>query len=98
MAITMAGHLVALGDDVTHQLWVTLGNPTQGEKGCFHLLLGQHAQDPLDIALDAALASLPIDALDVGRKGRDLKIVFDIDRQRIRKGGGQHDPKILSAR
>ena len=61
-------------------------------------MLGQHAQDALDIALDAALARLPIDALDVGRKGRDLEIVFDIDRQRIRKGGGQHDSKFLLAR
>ena len=84
------GQFMALVDDGAHQVRVTLGNPTQGEEGGPGVVLGQQREDAVDVALDPAFTPIPITSTDVGRHRRDLKIVFDVDGQRVGEFRGQH--------
>ena len=62
---------------------ITLCNPAKCEERRLRLPCFQHGQDPLDIAFDPALSRRPLTARDEWCKGRDLKVVLDIDRECI---------------
>jgi hypothetical protein len=83
MTKTVACHFVPSVDDAAHELWVTFGDPAEREKGGPELAFVKHQENPLDVALDPALAPIPLIARDMGSQRRDLKVVFDVDRQSV---------------
>ena len=85
MAVTMAGQLVALTDYFLNQLRVALGNPAQCEKRRPGIFQCQQSKNPLNIAFNSTFNTVPFIAPYIWRHRRDLKIVLDVDRQRVDK-------------
>jgi hypothetical protein len=56
----VAGQLVAAVDDRPHQSRVALGDPAEREEGGLRAVPVQQRQDAVDVALDAALAVVPL--------------------------------------
>ena len=64
--------------------------PAQGKERGTRTVPFEQGKDAIDIALNPAFAGVPFAAGDVRRHGRDLKVVFDVNRQGIGDGWGQH--------
>ena len=64
----MAGQFMPLFDNISNQLRITLGNPTQGEKSRLDVSKRKHFEDDVDIALHAAFTGIPLGTRDVRRK------------------------------
>ena len=56
------------------------------KKGGLGVVLGQHVKDDMDVALHTALTGGPLGAGNMRGKGRDLKVVFNVDGE----GVGDH--------
>ena len=93
----MAGQFVTGIDDAPDQRRVSLGNPSQREEGGRRTAVCEQAENSIDVALDPALTAIPLIARDIGRKRRDLEVVFDVDRQRIGDLGCEHECGATSA-
>ncbi len=90
MAVTVTGKFVATGNDASNHSRVALGDPAQCEKRRSDVACIQNSQNTFDIALDAALSARPGITCDVRCEGRDLKIIFDIDRHGIANARVRH--------
>ena len=83
MAVAVACQLVALTDNSADHMRIALRDPAKGEERGLRIAARQHVEDAVDISLDATLKRIPLRASNMRRKCRDLKIVFDVDRQGI---------------
>jgi hypothetical protein len=79
----MAGQLMPAGDDVAHDRRITFGDPSQRKKSGLDSVLVEQGEDARNIAFYPAFTLVPISPVDVGRERRDLKIILDIDGQRV---------------
>jgi hypothetical protein len=83
VSVAMTGEFVPAGDDVSNDLGMTLRNPTQREKSGLRSMLVEQTQYPIHVAFDPALPGLPLGPIYIRRERRDLKVVFDINGQRV---------------
>jgi hypothetical protein len=81
--MAMAGQFMSTIHHSADQIRVSLGNPAQSEKGCLDARLIQQSKYAINIPFHPAILGFPFGLRDVGRKCRDLKVVLDIDRQRV---------------
>jgi hypothetical protein len=93
MRITVRRNVVAATGDGANQLRMPLRHPSQHETGRANVGLVEHVQQPLRIALDAALHAGPLRARNDAVEDTDVKVIFHIDRHRVddrRVGAGNH--------
>src|SRR6185437_7321131 len=84
---TVRSQLVAVVDDGSDQPRVALGDPTEREESRLRLAVGKQLKNAIDILFDAALAAVPLVALDMREKSFDLEIVFHIDGHGVEVAG-----------
>ena len=65
--------------DALDDLRIALCDPCKRKEGGLRFGIGKQLQNPVHVALDAAFLTVPVAAMNMGKKGFDLKIVFDID-------------------
>ena len=91
----MAGDLVTGLRDASHQPRGAAGHPAEHEEGAVHLTLGEQREQALGVGLDPILARGPAVAGDDGGERGDVKVILDVDRERVdlarraRRGRGQ---------
>lgn len=59
MRVAVTGHLVAAIYDHPYQTGTALGHPTQNEKSCANLPLGEQIQQPQRVALHLEQKAVP---------------------------------------
>jgi len=70
-------------DDLAHDSGITFGNPSERKKCPMHASLGEYLEYAIDIAFDAAFPIGPSLRIDHVRESFDLKIILNVDGQRI---------------
>ena len=94
VAITMTCQFMTAVDDLSHKPRESLRNPPQcKERRCYRRVV-KNLQYPLRIRFYPRLHRVPVTGIDVVRERRHVKVVFDIDRQRVnlRRQLHQHLP------
>jgi len=61
-----------------------------------HLVLGEECEQALGVGLDPILARGPAVAGDDGGERGDVKVIFDVDRERVGRAGGRWRGRVLS--
>src|SRR6266851_8924253 len=79
----MTRKLVAGLGHAPNQSGITLRDPSQREKCRFYVGIAQQRENAVDVLLDPAGHRFPFAAPYVGSEGRDLKIILDVDRERV---------------
>ena len=83
MTVPVACNFVPRSGYALYQRRVPFCYPAQREERCTGAMLIKHCENAIDVAFDAALAGWPFVARNMRRKRRYLKIILDVDRQRI---------------
>jgi len=91
----VACQLVPFRNNASRQVRVTYRYPAQDEEGGPGASFAEDVEQAFGIALDAARQGFPTAAIDRRCEGLDLKIILDINRQRIRHAAA-HMPETGS--
>src|SRR5262245_2014014 len=90
MPIAVTGDLVSCGGNPPDHLRMSIGDPAERQAGRPGVVAIEEVQQAVDVALDTTWYVIPRRAVDVVSECRDLKVVFDIDRQGISDGSRAH--------
>ena len=85
MIPAVTGDLMAGIGDPANELAIAMRDPAEREEGGLAAVTLEQLEDPLDVALDAALEGFPLSALDVRGERGDLEVVLHVDRHRVER-------------
>src|SRR5579872_6376614 len=86
MPITVRTDFVPRRLNVAHQLWKSFCDPAENKESAPRLRLVKQAQHCMSVGDDAAGELLPLLPVDNAGKRLHLKIIFDVDGERVLNG------------
>src|SRR5260370_40594047 len=74
-------------DNLMNNGRVSLGDPSECEECRVHAGIGKHLEYAVNISFDAAFSLIPSLSINHARESLNLKIILNVDGQRVGAGG-----------